>query len=109
MVEAPCARCVRSQPIFAIRWDVGVTTNGAQPGVRLAKAAAAGAAAGRVLGVPASYLALAGRVYVVPVAALTHGHILFPKKAGIEVRYIEFGMTNPPGVLCQRCEFVRKS
>ena len=32
-----------------------------------------------------------------------------PGKAGFEVRYIEFGMAKPPGVLCQRCEFVRKS
>jgi hypothetical protein len=60
-------------------------------------------------GAPASYLALAGRVYIAPVAGSTHGHGLLPKKAGFELRYIEFGMANPPGVLCQCCEFVRKS
>jgi hypothetical protein len=60
-------------------------------------------------GVPASYLALAGRVYIAPVAGSTQGHGLLPKKAGFAVRYIELGMVNPPGVLCQRCEFVRKS
>jgi hypothetical protein len=53
-------------------------------------------------GVPASYLALAGRVYIAPVVGSTHGHALFPKKAGFEIRYIEFGIVKPPGVLCQR-------
>lgn len=52
---------------------------------------------------------LAGRVCVAPVVGSTHGHALVPKKAGFEARYIEFGMANPPGVLCQRCEFVSKS
>src|SRR5215208_262918 len=39
-----------------------------------------------------SYLALAGRVYVFPVAGSTHGHGLFPKNAGFDVRYIEFAI-----------------
>src|SRR5436305_1640322 len=57
----------------------------------------------------ASYLCLAGRVEIVPVAGSTHGHGLLPKNAGFELRYIEFGIANPPGVLCQRCDWVRKS
>ena len=60
-------------------------------------------------GVPASYRALAGRVYSAPVVGSTHGQASPPKKAGAEGKYSEFGMENPPGVLCQRCEFVRKS
>src|SRR5262249_18924282 len=60
-------------------------------------------------GFPASNLAFAGRVYIAPVAGLTHGHELLPKKAGFEVRYIEFGIADPSLVLCQCCEFVRKS
>jgi hypothetical protein len=55
-----------------------------------------------LVGVPASYLALAGRVCIAPAVGLTHGHVLFPKKAGFEVRYIEFGIVKPPGVLCHR-------
>lgn len=65
--------------------------------------------AGPAYGVPASYLALAGRVYIAPVTGSAHGHGLLPKNAGFAVRYMEFGMAKPPGVLCQRWEFVRKS
>jgi hypothetical protein len=60
-------------------------------------------------GAPASYLAFAGRMFTAPIAGSDHGHGLLPKKAGFEVRYIEFGIGNPPGVLCQCCEFVTKS
>jgi hypothetical protein len=43
-------------------------------------------------GVPASNLALAGSVDVVPVDGSTHGHGFEPKKAGALVRYKELGM-----------------
>src|ERR1700730_17225200 len=56
----------------------------------------------RAIGIPTSYLSLAGSVYIAPVVGSTHGHILFPKKPGFEVRYIEFGIVKPPGVLCHR-------
>ncbi len=41
---------------------------------------------GTVLGVPASYLAFAGSVEVVPVVGSTHGHGFAPKKEGLPVR-----------------------
>ena len=41
---------------------------------------------GTVLGVPASYLALAGSVNVVPVVGSTQGQVFAPKKAGLPVR-----------------------
>src|SRR5262245_26084272 len=63
----------------------------------------------RPLPAKVSYLALAGSVYIAPVAGSIHGHGLSPKKAGFDVRYIDSGMANPPGVLCQCWVFVRKS
>ena len=62
-----------------------------------------------LFGVPASNLAFAGRADIVPVVGSSHGHALAPKNAGFAARYIELGMAKPAGVLCQRCEFVRKS
>ena len=55
------------------------------------------------IGVPASKRAFAGSVYVLPVVGSTHGHWQLANSAGFAERYMEFGMTKPPGVLCHDC------